>query len=175
MDASFLESGSTPVLSPLAGFSSITAPEISLETHEIQEGNKPFKKKLIKFGDTSSITLQRGQSFTDSDFYNWTMSALYGNTAILSGVFGRLNANGGAALGGLSPRRNLLLIQFFTHFPVDPGSMLRAALQLGPQDLVARVPAKAFVLKNALPVRYKAGSDFDATSGAVSIHRFSER
>lgn len=35
--------------------------------------------------------------------------------------------------------------------------------------LSSRIPARAWVLKDCLPGRYKAGSDFDANSGAVSV------
>ena len=31
------------------------------------------------------------------------------------------------------------------------------------------MPARAFLLKDCIPTRYKMGSDFDATSGQVSI------
>ena len=38
-----------------------------------------------------------------------------------------------------------------------------------PFEFAARIPAKAYLLYGCIPSRYKAGSDFDATSGDVSI------
>lgn len=43
------------------------------------------------------------------------------------------------------------------------------ALGVGPFQFAMRVPARAWVLRDCIPVRYRAGSDFDASSGQVSI------
>jgi hypothetical protein len=43
------------------------------------------------------------------------------------------------------------------------------ALSPGPFEFAARVPAKAWKLGGCLPTRYKAGSDFEATSSEISI------
>lgn len=40
---------------------------------------------------------------------------------------------------------------------------------LGPYDIYPFRPARAWLLSGCLPVRYKPGNDFDATSGQVSI------
>ena len=40
---------------------------------------------------------------------------------------------------------------------------------IGPFDFAARVPARAWILKGCIPKRYKAGSDFDASSAEVSV------
>ena len=40
---------------------------------------------------------------------------------------------------------------------------------LGPVEFAPRLPAKAWVLYDCLPTRYKAGGDFDAQSADVSI------
>jgi phage tail-like protein len=42
-------------------------------------------------------------------------------------------------------------------------------LNIGPADLVARVPAKMWLLHDCIPIRYKASGDFDAASSAVSV------
>lgn len=43
------------------------------------------------------------------------------------------------------------------------------ALGIGPFEFATRVPARGWILHNCLPVRYRAASDFDATSGQVSL------
>ena len=40
---------------------------------------------------------------------------------------------------------------------------------IGPFEFANRLPARAWLLHGCLPIRYLAGSDFDASSGAVSI------
>ena len=40
---------------------------------------------------------------------------------------------------------------------------------IGPFQFAKRIPARAWVLQNCLPVRYKSGSDFDASSANVSL------
>ena len=41
--------------------------------------------------------------------------------------------------------------------------------ELGQTSLVERVPGRAWICHDCLPTRYKAGSDFDASSSDVSI------
>ena len=43
------------------------------------------------------------------------------------------------------------------------------ALGLGPFEFATRIPARAWLLHNCVPVRYRAGNDFDASSGEVSL------
>lgn len=105
LDAAPIEPLSLPMLTPLFGFSAITAPEIQVETKEITEGNWYFKRKIVKTADVTPITLERGVTFYDSDFWRWISGAISGtltNTKI-----------GPVTLGGsLTPRRSLLLVQF---------------------------------------------------------------
>ena len=42
-------------------------------------------------------------------------------------------------------------------------------ISLGPFQFAMRIPARAWVLNNCLPVRYRAASDFDANSAQVSL------
>ena len=180
-----------PVLSPLSGFSSITAPEISVETFDITEGNWHFKRKAIRKAEVGTVTLQRGVTFSNSDFWRWTVAAVTGNTNWQVNVpFNPMSAR----VGGPSPRRQLVLVHFFARNPLGnvAGSILstlnlslEAANALAGQgtgvvgqsavqlpitfDFAARVPARAFVLHGCLPIRYKTGTDFDARSGEISI------
>jgi phage tail-like protein len=43
------------------------------------------------------------------------------------------------------------------------------AIGIGPFEFATRIPGRAWLLHNCLPIRYKAGSDFDASSAAVSL------
>ncbi len=175
---------------PIAGFQGISMPEITMEMQDISEGNNLFRKHTIKKGDVSSITLTRGARFFDADFWNWSIAALTGNTGGIN--FGQARA---LSLGGPSPRRNLLLVQFFRNFPLPLGPVptdagrVAATVTAGAAtaglvaasggsalfalgafaDGVPKLPARAWMLEGCLPMRYKPGSDFDATSGQISI------
>lgn len=190
-----------PMLTPLFGFSSITAPEVQLELMDITEGNWIFKKKVIKSGDASNIILERGVTWYDSDFWRWMLATMTGDLTNSMFNLGFIKLKG----GGVSPRRTLLLVQFLPRQPTAlPGiasTILQAGLQaagtslaggslaevgvatattglvaglgslIGPFDFIARVPAKAWLLHGALPVRYKAGGDFNASTAAISIQQ----
>jgi T4-like virus tail tube protein gp19 len=200
MDIAPIEPLSLPVFTPTFGFSSIVAPELTLEMEEITEGNSLYRRKVVKRGDTSGITLTRGASWIDSDFYSWATAALKGTTGGLTSPI-----PGALSLGGVTPRRNLLLVWFFSRNAFGSSAAAAAAIlggvaalgaagsagggvgsvissaatagataaagamTAGPFEFAARLPAKAYILKNCLPGRYKPGSDFDAQSGSISI------
>ena len=153
MDVAPLDVLSVPVLSPQFGFSSITAPEITLETEEIREGNWPFARKVVKSGSVGSITMTRGATFFDSDFYRWIMATATGDAEVLQskaygiatalsrgGDFELRNAASLAAvglglmgfprIGGATIRRDMVLIQFFQRSPGFDG-LLGTALVSG--------------------------------------------
>lgn len=185
MDVAPIEMLSLPIFTPMAGFSAITAPEIQLETQEIAEGNYLWKRKVVKNANVSTITLSRGVSFYDSDFWRWTVYTLTGQPFSFLGL----------TVGGVTPRRDLLLMQFFPRITASKagaavlrGSLATAASGLstgaavqaggaaalgalapGPFEFAARVPAKAWLLGECIPTRYKVGTDFDASSSDVSI------
>ncbi|NIN63244.1 MAG: hypothetical protein GTO63_00715, partial [Anaerolineae bacterium] len=71
------------VFNPVAGFSSISAPEITLETEHYDEGNFYFKRHLISGGEVSPITLMRGATFYDSEFWLWISAAIQGQKGAL--------------------------------------------------------------------------------------------
>ena len=105
------------ILTPSAGFASITAPEINVETKEIVEGNADFTHHVLGKASTNEITLSQGVSTFNSDFWRWTVACIQGrkpeditNLANLPGFL--LSA---ATFKGLMPpakRRNLLLFHF---------------------------------------------------------------
>ena len=140
-----------PVLVPLFGFRSVVLPTWTTSYREIKEGNYEFKRfGAVERAEMSTVTLEQGVSFINSDFYDWIHSA---------------------TLGGKKPR-NLLLIQF-TNINSNieagvTGSIQGAGINFGFED-GARFPGKAWLMKNCRPVSYKPGSDLDATSGEVSL------
>lgn len=120
MDIAPIEPLAMPLFTPLLGFSSITAPEITVEIDEISEANWFFRSKVVKGGDAGSITLLRASKWYDDDFYRWMLAALSGDT-------GGRGARNAAALGGPTPRRDLLLVHFLAHSPLPPGASQAAA------------------------------------------------
>lgn len=165
MDIAPLTLDGLPVFTPLFGFSNITAPELQVEVHQFEEGNQLFSRKVIKRANVSPMTLTRGATFVDSDFWRWTMASLYGDTKVLFGL---------PKIGGSSPRRDLLLIHFFSRNPF-PGNAASGVVEnavnqsIGPFEFLGRIPARAFLLQGCIPTRYKTGGDFDARSGEVSL------
>jgi len=171
---------------------------MTFEMYDITEGNAMFRKKVVKKADIDVMTLTRGVTFWDSDFYKWAMSALTGNT---SGV--KVGGVQVGSVGGVTPRRNLMLIHFFSRYPglaaagiagglitagaaqsrgaVSGGTGINSAAGIariaaqvavgsfGPADVAAHVPARAWMLYDCIPTRFKSGGDFDAKAGDVSI------
>lgn len=215
-----------PIFTPLVGFSAVSSPEITIETQQINEGNWPYTKSVVKSASVGSMTLSRGVTLVQSDFWRWSQAAIQGSTGTNIGP---------VPIGGITYRRTLLLVHFFRNlplpvsgFPANQRPLLAAkdalgqaglavagnafvsttagivagtdvgvaggvavgaasavqlgALQamgaffggpssgpLGIANIGIKVPARAFMLKNCIPTRYKTGSDFDASSGQVSI------
>lgn len=192
MDVGPLETLALPIFLPLLGFETISSPEIRLETVNIPEANWPLTKKVIKHGNVAPITLTRGALFYDADFYRWIATALSGDTSgfEISG-FPLLQ------IGGVTYRRNMVLMQFFPRNLIAGSSVIAATVALGagamiggeislvasagtilagaagmsaggPFEFAQRVPAKAWWLQGCIPIRYKPG-DFDAKSSQVQI------
>lgn len=70
------------VFDPALGFSAISAPEISVETKDIQPGNWEYKRRVVKSAEASPVSFSRGVRFYDSDFYNWITGAIVGRQPI---------------------------------------------------------------------------------------------
>ena len=116
-----------PIFLPTLGFKSISAPEISLDFMTIKEGNCYFPKKVIRStANVSEITLHRGVRFFDSDFSRWIYAALTGNP----GGFPLPVVGGVGRTGGPTPRRDLLLIHFFTSVTTNDLSSLAGDIAL---------------------------------------------
>lgn len=197
-----------PVFNPLFGFSKISAPEITTELETFKDGTFLWNRSVVKGGSVGPVLFERAASMFDADFYDWIMFTLNGNKDFEDGgTLGKISAfltNGGK----VSPRRNLLIVQF-TNINIgnvgnnasirDKGIAVAGALAvgslaaiafgggigglaagaaagagsamigLGPFQFATRVPARAWLLHNCLPTRYKAGSDFDAGTASVSL------
>jgi hypothetical protein len=194
MDVHPIKGIGLPIFNPLAGFSSITAPGLSMEMSDVTEGNWPYRRKVVKGVDVDSMTLTRGVTFFDSDFWRWTLAAVTGNTENF-----RIGLLPFLPIGGPSPRRKLVLVHFFTHSPVEglfdaatslaTGGFVEEApisvrsvnpftgkvrkrpgrVGVGPFEFIERLPAKAWLLHGCIPTRFKSGSDFDARSSEISI------
>ena len=139
---------------PFFGFNAITAPEYTAEVDEIKQLNSMFKKYAYSGGAASPITLTRGVRGFDNTMWDWMYRALIGLEVT---------------------NRHLVLMQY-TSINITAGVESElgqfAANAFNPNtawEAANFVPGKAWLLWNCIPTRYKAGSDFDATSGDVSL------
>jgi hypothetical protein len=172
---------------------------------DVVEGNWYFPRKVLKRFSINNITLQRGVTWYDSDFWKWMIAAITGDMTDLSSLPFLGMIPGPPLESGPTYRRLLVLIQYFPHLYMGSDSVTISILEnlgttgivagaaglggdipatlplistglaalfksvVGPFELAGRVPARVFVLKGCVPVRYKTGGDMDALSGAVSI------
>lgn len=67
------------VFLPMASFSAITMPELTIGSTEIREGTSDFTYKVLDKASTNTITLSKGVSAFNSDFWRWTVACLQGN------------------------------------------------------------------------------------------------
>lgn len=138
------------------GFSHCSAPEITVDTKQVKEGNYEFHRFIPVGANVSPISLQQGVRIFNSDFYDWVISCIEAKKTF---------------------RRNLLLIQFTDVAAIGGNgsgsidSLIGSFLPLG--DILARIPGRAWMLRDCIPVSYKAGTDMDALSAQVSIAELS--
>jgi len=140
---------STPITLSLAyGFQHCTAPNITVKTKDIKEGTFEYPHHVMESATTDEINMISGAKFGDSDFYDWIT---------------------GYVRGEPYRRRNLLLIQYSEVGIANLGAPTGSAIQ--PLfDLVARVPARSWLLHSCIPTGYKSSTDdFDALSHGVSL------
>jgi phage tail-like protein len=132
---------------PLAGFASITAPEVTLEVDPVAQVNSMWPTPIYTGASCGPITLIRGCRAYDDSFWQWCKRAIQGVDVV---------------------PRDLLLIQYGgvgTHLPGDPGFPAPPA----PWQALGFFPARAWVLWSCIPSRYKAAGDFDASAAGVSM------
>lgn len=119
-DIAPIEPLALPLFTPLLGFRQISAPEMTVELQEVTQANWHFKSKVVKSADVSNITLMRGATWYDMDFYKWIFAALDGSTEGHGDPIRKSGKGGvmGLSIGGPTPRRDLLLIQYLPHSPI---------------------------------------------------------
>lgn len=178
---------------PLLGFQGCPSPEITLELQEVNEGNWYYPQHHIRKATVGEMVLTRGVQFYDSDFYKWVIKALQGQGVVkrdlmlvhyfaISPVTLAEQARSGAAgalnLLGMTGVQGAMMAKIFKAAPTGGaqvfgaqglGSAVAAAGFAPPVDHAPRFPAKAWILRKCLPTRWKAGGDFDAMSGDISI------
>jgi hypothetical protein len=215
MDLAPIGAASMPLFMPLSGFSSITAPEIKVETETVKESNWFYPTYVVKSASVGPIRLQRGSTLANSDFERWINNAIKGDTrAFTTPSLGGLLPTISITSGGPTFRRKLMLIQFFPRWPLpggidglDPSArallgegVLAAAAVAGAAtgggglggaviagaaavvggglemllsgevpDYALRLPAKAWILYDCIPTRYKVSGEFNAGSAEISI------
>jgi phage tail-like protein len=195
-----------PVFNPLFGFSRISAPEISAEVETFKDGTFLYNRTVVKGGSVSPVLFERAASMFDADFYDWIIFTLHGNKDFEEGgTLGKISSFLTSG-GRVSPRRNLLIVQFSKINIAGSGDGVRdialrvagtaslaaltaglagssvsgaavaagavggsVALGIGPFEFATRIPARAWLLHNCLPIRYKSGSDFDASNSSISL------
>lgn len=156
-DVSPIEPLALPVLTPLFGFSAISAPEITVDIREITEGNWYFKKKVIKGADISTITMERGATFYDSDFWKWIFGSLNGDLNIFSDS-GGLSLSSLLTTPGISnPRRVFILVQFLSRMPFK--------LPAGTDGIVAAASQATIATAGSA----LAGGQLDVASGLKAV------
>lgn len=132
---------------PFLGFTSISTPEVTLDYDEIKQMNSMFKRGGYSGGGVGNITLMRGVRGYDDTMWQWIKRAIAGNDMT---------------------NRNLLLIHFM-NMGITPDGGFVDDIGVEAWEGLGFVPGKAWILWDCVPTRYKAGTDFDASSGAVSI------
>lgn len=146
-------------LDPLAGFSSVSSPEFNVENQSYRPLNSMYPVFIAKSANVNPITLRRGASITNEDFYRWVTRHIDGVDAT---------------------RRNLLLIQFhpmsvqaMAQMQENMATLLTQGLDVGaPFGGFARVPARVWILWGAVPTRYTAG-EMDAKTSDVALSELS--
>lgn len=134
------------VLLPVFGFNKISAPGVTLDIHDIKEGNYEFPRKVVKGAKTHPMTLEQGVSIFNSDFGDWVTKA----------VKGRVDP------------KNLLLVHF-TRIGIGDGDEFAIGNGAFSFEFVKRVPGRGWLLKNCLPADWKAASDFDGLTQDISV------
>jgi len=129
-----------------------------------QEGNTAdftYIPNLTLGGPTYRRNLMLVHFFTRTLFGRSTPANNFANDALSEVERSALFGLGAGAVGGLEAglaSANAGLV----------AGLVNAAAG-SPFEFAARVPARAWILYGCVPSRYKAGSDFDASSGDVSI------
>lgn len=183
MDVGPLNAHSLPVLTPLYGFSAITAPTLDAKTKTIAQSNCHHDVTVVTGGEEGPIVLTRGAQLGDAEFFRWVLAAITGDPSARPAT---------SAFGVGAPivhiRRNLFLIHFMGRIPFFASAgtdLTTGASRLGsaggvtgafleslvpaPFEGGIKIPARCWHLKGCVPTKYKAASDFNATDSNISL------
>ena len=153
-----------------------------VETESFKDGTFLYPRHVVKGAEVGTIRFERAATIFDSDFYDWVSHAIYGEKPL-------------ARVSRPSFRKNILVVHFTRINPLinTSASSIVAGLVatattaipqlgvaaatvatavgalIGPFEFAARLPGRAWMLHNSIPIRYKAGSDFNALSPGVSL------
>lgn len=138
---------------PFLGFQTLGAPEYTIEVDNIKQLNSMFKTPLYSGGEVGPITMTRGVRGWDGTMWDWMHRALSGFE---------------------QTKRNLLILHYSNINVLSKVDELNSIIDMNdfPTEIWsahAFVPGKAYVVLGAVPTRYRPASDFDASSGGVSI------
>jgi len=75
-----METDDTSYLETTAGFNSVTTPEISNEVAEYREGNRIYTMKFSGVPSVENVTLSKGLTRGQSNFWDWALAALNGKS-----------------------------------------------------------------------------------------------
>ena len=136
-----------------AGFMSCTTPEATTESVEYREGHFNYSQKYPGNTTVNEVTLQKGVTPMNSNFWNWLKVVIEGSgnyrTDVTIKHFNRSVLTGSAPLTGQATG--------------GTGSPRSRANQT---DAVA---SRTYTLYEAFPIRVKVAGDLDATSSDISV------
>jgi hypothetical protein len=171
-------------LLPVYGFSSITAPEVTLAMREIVQANRMLPVQVVESASLAPMTLVRGATIADGDFWKWIRQTIHGHSNtdksflliqfVGGGVDDAASAVAGAAAQAMLATALGLSAGYAAAgtlagaFGVMQAAYHRSDLG-GGGSWVPRMPARAWMLSNCKATRYKVATDFDATSSGVSL------
>jgi phage tail-like protein len=124
---------------PEAGFTSVSIPEISLDPVEYREGIYTWTRKQPGIPTVSDISLARGVTQTDTNFYDWIM----------------------AAINGAEYRTDLVI----KHYHREGMGVIGSPVV----DAIRQTEAKSYFAYEAFPSRCKVAGDLEGTTGDISL------
>jgi len=134
-----------------AGFSSCSVPEVSEDAQEYREGHFIYTKKYVGLPTVSDVSLARGVSLVESAtptvaLWQWVKDTVEANNEYRADV-------------------DILHI----HRNMKPETRSAGSGPVDEMSIKTDIGLRIYHCYNAFPIRYKASSDLDATSGEVSI------
>lgn len=143
------------------GFSGCTAPGVTLETHEIPQLNTVWKHHHYSGATVDPITLSRGVRADDDSMWDWVEKAIHGQDVPYRDL---MLVHSTEAKASFTDRAVVGLAAGLVN-PIAGVAALHT-----PDSYEARlIPGRLWILWETIPIAYKSGTDFDATSAEVSI------